>query len=145
MRSKARALAMGLGVALVMASVAACGSSGSPGGTGGAPVSLQVGWPADWGSKVPAPDGCTLGSATSTSTYLNITCAYSDTDAAKHVTVLKDYQKKLVDGGFTLVSESSEGAEVVDGIGMFQVKKESLTVTVVATNTSLFTINVMTW
>jgi hypothetical protein len=145
MGSRMRALATGFGVALVAVAFAACGSS-SPGASG---VAIQSpGWPEQWADRVPAPDGCTAGLegvAANTSTYLNIMCTFEDDDPANHQAVLKGYETKLVDAGFTLLTESSDGAETPDGIGMFQVRKESLNVTILVKGTEGFTINVMTW
>lgn len=90
---------------------------------------LSGGWPADWTSRVPPPDGCTLGSNDIifySPTGINIACTYSDDDPAHHQQVLEAYQQKLEAAGFTVTSVDHDGSRLPNGVSAVHLQHGSV-------------------
>jgi hypothetical protein len=94
---------------------------------------LSGGWPADWISRVPPPDGCTLGPNDIifyATTGINIACTYVDNDPAHHQQVLEAYTQKLVAAGFTVTSVDHQGSRLPNGVSAVHLARGSVKVNV---------------
>jgi hypothetical protein len=92
-------------------------------------ISASHDWPAAWADRVPKPADCVIeanGVAAAGADMLYVTCAYTDTDTAKHEAALKTYEAQLVAAGYTLVSESKAAG---GGVGVAILTKDTVTVT----------------
>ncbi len=68
-------------------------------------IEISKAWPAEWATKVPAPDGCVIGANGNMNvspTSLYVACGYPDKDPAHQQAVVDAYQAKLLAAGFAM-------------------------------------------